>query len=83
MNSWEAGFMPEAQGMQPAIGQVGVPQLNQSAMPPEYQPQASSTPAGGHTSRQMLKVQRFDGSASLDTFLLKFQNMARYLQWNE
>jgi len=31
----------------------------------------------------MLKLQRFDGSESLDMFLLKFQSMARYMQWNE
>ena len=36
LNSWEAGFMPEARGMQLAGGQVGVPQHNQSATPLEY-----------------------------------------------
>jgi len=31
----------------------------------------------------MLKLQCFDGSGSLDTFLLKFQSMASYLHWNK
>jgi len=31
----------------------------------------------------MLKLQCYDGTDSLDTFLRKFQSMARYLQWSE
>ena len=31
----------------------------------------------------MLKLQHYDGSTSLDTFLLKFRQMARYLQWDD
>ena len=32
---------------------------------------------------QMLKLQHFDSSRSLDTFLLKFWSMASYLHWNK
>ena len=31
----------------------------------------------------MLKLQRYDGTDSLDIFLCKFHSMSRYLQWNE
>jgi len=31
----------------------------------------------------MLKLQRYDGTDSLDTFLCKFHSMSQYLQWNE
>jgi len=31
----------------------------------------------------MLKLQCYDGTESLDTFLCKFHSMSRYLQWNE
>jgi len=31
----------------------------------------------------LLKLQTFDGTGSLDTFLNKFQRMAKYLRWDE
>ena len=31
----------------------------------------------------MLKLQCYDGTDSLDTFLRKFHSMSQYLQWNE
>jgi len=31
----------------------------------------------------MLKLQSYDGTDSLDTFLRKFHSMSQYLQWNE
>jgi len=31
----------------------------------------------------MLKLQRYDGTDRLDTFLRKFHSMSQYLQWNE
>jgi len=42
---------------------------------PEYRPQVTSTPVVGQGSRQMLKLQRYDGTDSLDTFLRKFHSM--------
>jgi len=83
VRGWQAGFIPEAQGTLLSFGPMGTSQLNQLLVPPEYRPQAASTPAGGRMTCQMLKLQRFEGTESLDTFLLKFQNMARYLHWNE
>ena len=31
----------------------------------------------------MLKLQHYDGTDSLETFLRKFHSMSQYLQWNE
>jgi len=31
----------------------------------------------------MLKLQRYNSTDSLETFLRKFHSMSRYLQWNE
>ena len=42
--------MTKAQAMRSPIGPVGVPQLNYVASPPEYGPQATSTPAGVRTT---------------------------------
>jgi len=38
---------------------------------------------GAKLKHLLLKLQRYDGSESLETFLLKFQHLAAYLQWNE
>jgi len=42
---------------------------------PESRPQATSIPAVGRGSRQMLKLQRYNGTDSLETFLRKFHCM--------
>jgi len=83
VESWEAGFMHEACGMWLTVGPVGATQLSQLAMPPEYRLQTTSSLAGGRMTSQMPKLQHFDGSGSLDTFLPKFQSMASYLRRNE
>jgi len=38
---------------------------------------------GAKAKHLLLKLQRFDSSGSLDTFLLKFQHMAAYLRWDD
>jgi len=80
---WEAGFIPEARGTQPPIGQTGVSQHDQTTTPSESRLPVTSTPAAGRGSRQMLKLQRYTGADSLETFLRKFNSMSWYLQWNE
>jgi len=75
--------MPEAQGTRPPVGPVGASQLTQVATPMEYRPQATSTLASARTLHQLLKLQRFDGSGGLDTFLVKFQHLVSNLNWNE
>jgi len=52
-------------------------------IPSESRLPATATPAAGRGSRQMLKLQRYTGTDSLETFLCKFHSMSRYLQWNE
>jgi len=57
-------------GTWPPTEQTGA---NQSTVPSESRPPATSTPAVGRGSRQMLKLQRYMGADSL----------RQYLQWNE
>jgi len=80
---WEAGFTPEARGTQPPVSQPGADQTSQSTTPSESRPSATATPAAGRGSRQMLKLQRYTGADSLETFLRKFNSMKQYLQWNK
>jgi len=41
--------------------------------------------ASGETKPKhpLIKPQRFDGSQSLETFLLQFKQLAQYMQWGE
>ena len=70
---WEAGFIREARGTQPPDSQPGTSQLDQSTTPSEPRPSATSNPAAGRGSRQMLKLQRYTGVDSLEMFLHKFK----------
>ena len=45
--------------------------------------QARNASLGAKSKHPLLKLQRYNGSESLETFLLKFQHLAAYLQWNE
>jgi len=38
---------------------------------------------GAKSKHPLLKLQRYNGSERLETFLLKFQHLAAYLQWNK
>jgi len=69
--------------MRPPTEQTGANQLDQSTVPSESRPLVTSTRAVGRGSRQMLKLQRYTGADSLETFLRKFSSMRQYLQWNE
>ena len=87
---WSHGFEPHKDNrrvlhpmLQHKAGKSGANQLNQSMIPPDSHPQATSTRAVGRGSRQMLKLQHYDGTDSLETFLHKFHSMSRYLQWNK
>jgi len=75
-SGWEAGFILEARGTRPPIGQPGANQLDQSTITSESRPPATSTPAAGRGSRQMLKLQRYNGTDGLETFLCKFHSMS-------
>jgi len=54
-----------------------------SGPPPAQSTQATTASGGAKSKHPLLKLQRYDGSESLDTFLPKFCHLAAYLQWNE
>jgi len=43
----------------------------------------TTSSAGNKTTRPLLKLQPFDGTGSLDTFLNRFDRMAKYLHWDK
>jgi len=62
---------------------VDVSQCNVGALlPPAHVSQPTTTSTGTMAKHPLLKLQRFDDSGSLDTFLLKFQRMSAYLRWD-
>ena len=82
-SGWAGGFMSEARGTRPPTDFVRPPQCDTGVVPPTSTPQASAMPVGVRGKHPLFKLQHYDGSASLDTFLLKFHHMARYLRWDE
>jgi len=44
---------------------------------------ATINPVGPKAMHPLIKLQKYDGTESLDTFLMKFQYMASYLQWDD
>jgi len=79
------GFIVEARGTCQSSKVVDVSQCVSGASGPlPMQPmQASSVSVGAKSKHPLLKLQHYDGSESLEMFLLKFQHLAVYLQWNE
>jgi len=72
-------------------GQYAVPstviQLPYPALVPVTSP-GCPAPSAAETfvarpPRSHVKLMSFNGTGSLETFLAKFENMARYLEWNE
>jgi len=45
--------------------------------------QASNASAESQSKRPLFKLDKYDGSSSLDTYVWKFHQLAKYLQWNE
>jgi len=53
-------------------------------MPSTGQPlRESNTAAESASKRPLFKLDKFDGSVSLDTFLWKFNQLADYMSWDE
>ena len=81
------------------LGSAGVPQgapgmmpgacpVSRAVAPPApiaEKPAVSRTETGsGHSARKsLMKLSRYDGTSSLETFLAKFTSMADYMNWNE
>jgi len=77
---WRPGFIPEARGTRPPVKSVGESQLNYVALPPELMSRAPAGSMGIKASRPLIKLQPYNGSGSLDTFLMKFSCMANNLR---
>ena len=81
---WKTDFViPEAQEMRPPAECVGAVQLNHAASLKELMPRGRVSLVGVKAMHPLIKLQSFDGTGSLDTFLMKFQCMASYLHWDE
>jgi len=81
------GYSPQARGTPvaeratdttsfPASESVEFPEVPRSSM-------RDSTAAVQRSTRPLVKLAPYDGTGSLETFLAKFQNIARYLEWTE
>jgi len=81
-----AGFNAEARGT--SMQGTEIVDVSQSATGSSSQPPMRSTSnvgAGGREKPEtpLVKLQRFDGRGSLDTFLLQFEQFSEYMQWGE
>ena len=79
------GFIAEARGTCQTANSAVVSQcVTGSLGPPWTQPSQASSASGESKSKNPLfKLQRYDRSACLETFLLQFKHLAKYLQWGE
>jgi len=79
------GFIAEAWGTCQTANAVIVSQcVAGGSGPPSTQPsQASSASEEAKSKNPLFKLQKDDGSACLETFLLQFKHLATYLQWDE
>ena len=59
------------------------PADNPSHPPDPPQPPTVATPRAAKSPRRWMKVEKFNGSGSIDTFLTKFAICARYNNWSE
>jgi len=81
----QPGFIAEARGTShattdaPLAASVTSAPASTSAPPP----QASKTQTNHQSKRPFFKVEKFDGSTSLDTYLWTFHQLAEYMQWGE
>jgi len=58
-------------------------QLKHVASPSELMPRATVSLVGLKAMCPLIKLPQYDGTGSLDTFLMKFQHMASYLCWDD
>ena len=79
------GFIAEARGTCQSANVVDVSQCvsGTSGQPPVPPMQASDALLGDKSSKSLMKLQHYDGSDSLETFLLKFLHLAAYMKWND
>jgi len=81
----QGGFITEARGMSHAIDAAQIAScVTGASTPSSGQPsQVSNASAESKSKRPLFKLDKYDGSTSLDTFLWKFNQLADYMQWGE
>ena len=83
------GYSHQARGTPVAervAGAVAYPSRESMVFPEVTDPRSSmrdSSAAVHRSMRPLVKLTPYDGTGSLETFLAKFQNIARYLEWTE
>jgi len=81
----QGGFNAEARGTSHAIDVAQLASYVTGASTPasEKPSQTSNASAESQLKRPLFKLDKYDGSTSLDTYLWKFRQLAEYLQWDE
>ena len=81
----QEGFIAEARGTGHTVDAGRVPPcvVDASASSSEPPAQASGASAEFKSKRPLFKLEKYDGSTSLMTYLLQFKHLAMYLQWRE
>jgi len=81
----QGGFIAEARGTSHAIdvAQIASCVTGASTSTPGLPSQVSNASAESKSKRPLFKLEKYDGSTSLDTYLWQFHQLAEYLQWDE
>jgi len=79
------GFMTEARGTAQVLGVApfASPVTSTSTSSTGQPPHDSHAPAESASKPPLFKLDKFDGSTSLDTFLWKFHQLADHMGWGE
>jgi len=81
----QEGFIAEARGTAHTVDAGHVPScvVDASASSSEPPAQASGASAESKSKRPLFKLEKYNGSTSLETYLLQFKQLTTYLQWPE
>jgi len=81
----QESFIAEARGMGPTVDAGSVLPCIVDALAPSSRPQiqASGTCVESNGHRPPFKINKYNGSTSLETYLLQFKQLATYLEWSE
>ena len=77
------GFIAEARGTCQTTHAVIVSQCGVGSSGPPSMPPSHTSGGSGETKSKnpLFKLQKYDGSACLETFLLQFKYLSSYLEW--
>jgi len=81
----QGGFMTEARGTIHVLGiaPFASPAIGTSTLSTGQPPHDSHASAESASKPPLFKLDKFDGSTSLDTFLWKFHQLADHMGWGE